>query len=89
MLDNWYEQALKRTFTVKHYGEEETKMYMLSKDSLVAMKSEEREIYDEFMHTALNNLMKTITVKMLTTEICNKVLADWNVSKTTNFPVYS
>ena len=77
MLDTWYEDTLKRSFTVKNCGDEHTFLLSLSKNDFVAMKTEEREIYDDFLRRGLADLMKTITVKLAAIEVCNDVLRNW------------
>ena len=88
MLDSWYEDTLKRSFTVRNCGAEHTFLYSLSKNNFVAMKTEEREIYDDFLRRGLADLLKTITVKLAATEVCNNVLRNWKKMNKDGMPKY-
>lgn len=63
MLENWHNLSLKRSFTAKCGDEEQADLLVLSKQALVRMQTEARDVYDEFLKVAIIELFKTLIIK--------------------------
>ena len=72
-LEYWADKNLKRSFTVKCSEFETAELITLSKSHFCRMKSEFSESYHEFFKGAIDELQKTISVKLHVMKHCNRV----------------
>ena len=52
------------------------------------MKMEAGDSYDEFIRSAIVELLKTITIKMSVSDTCNRLLENWVSNGKNGFPDY-
>lgn len=89
LLERWNEMTLKRSFTAKCIDQERADLLTLNKVHFARMKTEARDVYDEFLKIAIVELMKTIMLKMSASDLCNEVLEEWIREEKPGFPMYS
>lgn len=75
-LENWQDLRLQRSFTVK-CGDEPVELLTIKTHSFSQMKYECPENYNDFFKEQIEELQKTITLKMHATDICYQAFQDW------------